>query len=125
MMNKQNQQPQTPRPPQPRRNRPKTTDKTNGKKTGKQKKTHGEKPKQSILCDDFAPFRRITNYSFIISAVHYMLENSIYPAQMWSPSTSFIYLRVKEIPRRMVCICLLYTSPSPRDLSTSRMPSSA
>ena len=25
----------------------------------------------------------------------------------------------------MVCNCLLYTSPSPRDLSTSRMPSSA
>eukprot|EP00831_Metopus_contortus_P075249 TRINITY_DN68947_c0_g1_i1.p1 TRINITY_DN68947_c0_g1~~TRINITY_DN68947_c0_g1_i1.p1 ORF type:complete len:142 (-),score=13.39 TRINITY_DN68947_c0_g1_i1:75-500(-) len=24
-----------------------------------------------------------------------------------------------------ICICLLYTSPSPRDLSTSRMPSSA
>jgi len=24
-----------------------------------------------------------------------------------------------------VCYCLLYTSPSPRDLSTSRMPSSA
>ena len=24
-----------------------------------------------------------------------------------------------------LCICLLYTSPSPRDLSTSRMPSSA
>ena len=24
-----------------------------------------------------------------------------------------------------VCDCLLYTSPSPRDLSTSRMPSSA
>ena len=27
--------------------------------------------------------------------------------------------------RRMTWICLLYTSPSPRDLSTSRMPSSA
>ena len=26
---------------------------------------------------------------------------------------------------RLVKICLLYTSPSPRDLSTSRMPSSA
>ena len=26
---------------------------------------------------------------------------------------------------RMFTICLLYTSPSPRDLSTSRMPSSA
>ena len=25
----------------------------------------------------------------------------------------------------LVCTCLLYTSPSPRDLSTSRMPSSA
>ena len=25
----------------------------------------------------------------------------------------------------MLCDCLLYTSPSPRDLSTSRMPSSA
>ena len=26
---------------------------------------------------------------------------------------------------RNICPCLLYTSPSPRDLSTSRMPSSA
>ena len=25
----------------------------------------------------------------------------------------------------IACACLLYTSPSPRDLSTSRMPSSA
>ena len=32
----------------------------------------------------------------------------------------------KEPPSLMVLdICLLYTSPSPRDLSTSRMPSSA
>ena len=31
-----------------------------------------------------------------------------------------------ELGRRgMVAVCLLYTSPSPRDLSTSRMPSSA
>ena len=29
----------------------------------------------------------------------------------------------KPIPKKIVC--LLYTSPSPRDLSTSRMPSSA
>ena len=32
-------------------------------------------------------------------------------------------LRPREI--RQMCRCLLYTSPSPRDLSTSRMPSSA
>ena len=30
-----------------------------------------------------------------------------------------------EADRERVSICLLYTSPSPRDLSTSRMPSSA
>ena len=27
--------------------------------------------------------------------------------------------------QRLVCNCLLYTSPSPRDIRTSRMPSSA
>ena len=31
----------------------------------------------------------------------------------------------KKDGRLRFCICLLYTSPSPRDLSTSRMPSSA
>ena len=33
--------------------------------------------------------------------------------------------RVREIVATQVHCCLLYTSPSPRDLSTSRMPSSA
>eukprot|EP00831_Metopus_contortus_P028592 TRINITY_DN23715_c0_g1_i2.p1 TRINITY_DN23715_c0_g1~~TRINITY_DN23715_c0_g1_i2.p1 ORF type:complete len:156 (+),score=14.02 TRINITY_DN23715_c0_g1_i2:185-652(+) len=31
----------------------------------------------------------------------------------------------KELPHTIPITCLLYTSPSPRDLSTSRMPSSA
>ena len=31
----------------------------------------------------------------------------------------------KGNPHKHIHICLLYTSPSPRDLSTSRMPSSA
>ena len=35
-----------------------------------------------------------------------------------------IYLAFNK-PVGLVCTCLLYTSPSPRDLSTSRMPSSA
>ena len=33
--------------------------------------------------------------------------------------------RLEARPTASLCICLLYTSPSPRDLSTSRMPSSA
>ena len=40
--------------------------------------------------------------------------------------TSFDGLPVRgNIGARIVNTCLLYTSPSPRDLSTSRMPSSA
>ena len=35
----------------------------------------------------------------------------------------FVYLEKRTNVRHY--ICLLYTSPSPRDLSTSRMPSSA
>ena len=31
----------------------------------------------------------------------------------------------RDVETVLKCICLLYTSPSPRDLSTSRMPSSA
>ena len=37
----------------------------------------------------------------------------------------FIENIVQEALENPSCICLLYTSPSPRDLSTSRMPSSA
>jgi len=36
-----------------------------------------------------------------------------------------LYLLRKQAPLRLTIDCLLYTSPSPRDLSTSRMPSSA
>eukprot|EP00829_Urostomides_striatus_P009995 TRINITY_DN2261_c0_g1_i7.p2 TRINITY_DN2261_c0_g1~~TRINITY_DN2261_c0_g1_i7.p2 ORF type:complete len:136 (-),score=4.37 TRINITY_DN2261_c0_g1_i7:12-419(-) len=32
---------------------------------------------------------------------------------------------LRILPPHVLCVCLLYTSPSPRDLSTSRMPSSA
>ena len=37
------------------------------------------------------------------------------------------YLVIKDLwnPKELYHPCLLYTSPSPRDLSTSRMPSSA
>ena len=35
------------------------------------------------------------------------------------------YYTQQNIGKRNVCICLLYTSPSPRDVEESRMPSSA
>ena len=36
-----------------------------------------------------------------------------------------IKFRVEDVVKMIQADCLLYTSPSPRDLSTSRMPSSA
>ena len=43
------------------------------------------------------------------------------------PSWSYLYRKIITplAKKGYRCICLLYTSPSPRDLSTSRMPSSA
>ena len=46
---------------------------------------------------------------------------------LWVASSSFRSVRSigLEEPAVDLTLCLLYTSPSPRDLSTSRMPSSA
>ena len=46
--------------------------------------------------------------------------------KVWS-KTDRLYIKEYEEETNLKChiICLLYTSPSPRDLSTSRMPSSA
>ena len=41
-----------------------------------------------------------------------------------STDVKFLY-EVNSETRKLIKSCLLYTSPSPRDLSTSRMPSSA
>ena len=46
-------------------------------------------------------------------------EDTLQTAENYTFSSVFDTLNVLEHP------CLLYTSPSPRDLSTSRMPSSA
>ena len=49
-------------------------------------------------------------------------------ADLYGPVTVKQILEEKHVNRGLeahLVICLLYTSPSPRDLSTSRMPSSA
>ena len=43
----------------------------------------------------------------------------------WMNERAIVYRRLNDIPAAWGTACLLYTSPSPRDLSTSRMPSSA
>ena len=53
-----------------------------------------------------------------------MLENIIMRLFV-SDTDSFIEEVSEEVRRDRLYNCLLYTSPSPRDLSTSRMPSSA
>ena len=48
------------------------------------------------------------------------------PADLAGPLTDILRTRLGlQLDKTEATICLLYTSPSPRDLSTSRMPSSA
>ena len=57
----------------------------------------------------------------ILTAVDVVSEDSDRFARIVTPALAHVdYLVINEIEA-----CLLYTSPSPRDLSTSRMPSSA
>ena len=55
-----------------------------------------------------------------------ILEERSFPVASLRPIASARSAGSKIMFRGQECtICLLYTSPSPRDLSTSRMPSSA
>ena len=64
----------------------------------------------------------------------WLLHHSIYWGLKWfvSPNANYLVMRHFHIGSELLQFvadnaknCLLYTSPSPRDLSTSRMPSSA
>jgi len=68
-----------------------------------------------------------THTAFVVAAILLAASaafgfGTIYPRTIQdSPPTRIFFLSILEKERD----CLLYTSPSPRDLSTSRMPSSA
>ena len=49
----------------------------------------------------------------------------LFPEESWNKLHLQIIFYGREYCSARGCDCLLYTSPSPRDLSTSRMPSSA
>ena len=56
------------------------------------------------------------------------VKDYVYPMMRGHALYEGVYLLGTSIARPLIAkdqICLLYTSPSPRDLSTSRMPSSA
>ena len=63
-------------------------------------------------------------YEFGEQRIHLDLRKGLTDAGMRSRSKPDMRVRV-SIHAELVWGCLLYTSPSPRDLSTSRMPSSA
>ena len=58
------------------------------------------------------------------SAIDHSYATTIHKSQGATVDKSFV-LSSKSMDRHLTYVCLLYTSPSPRDLSTSRMPSSA
>ena len=57
--------------------------------------------------------------------VSFVVVNESRQAMISNKSTQHYLLENLQCGDTKQCICLLYTSPSPRDLSTSRMPSSA
>ena len=54
-----------------------------------------------------------------------MLDNEVCKAMIRDSNTEYETPGIKEIEGEMWKGCLLYTSPSPRDRTRSRMPSSA
>ena len=88
----------------------------------------GIKPKKTILSRDINnldkannPFNNLKNIEkgFWIGWLSYEAGVYIEPKNPWRKSNMATLWIASYDP------CLLYTSPSPRDLSTSRMPSSA
>ena len=61
--------------------------------------------------------------TLIASVIIFGINSLILTAVTVAACVIFEYLYCKLVGREVAC--LLYTSPSPRDLSTSRMPSSA
>ena len=77
------------------------------------------------LFNNIAPTAKISSYGTVLGlllASTLAIANASSSAQLSSlfPKTGGTYLYANE-----VLGCLLYTSPSPRDISGSRMPSSA
>ena len=58
-----------------------------------------------------------------IDTAQFNVHTRVLTLPMWDKATNVVYDML--VGHEVGHACLLYTSPSPRDLSTSRMPSSA
>ena len=81
-------------------------------------------PRARIAALEIAPALALPGVHGVVH-VHERLEHLVVdPDQLGGASRRLGVVR-RDDRDRLALICLLYTSPSPRDLSTSRMPSSA
>ena len=76
-----------------------------------------------LMCPDDANPGIATNQS--VAIVDYGTTSPVVPFALPSQAAHGNSFAAYDVAGGWVNICLLYTSPSPRDLSTSRMPSSA
>ena len=70
----------------------------------------------------------VTNITFVVSIQNTNVANTlvmIATAPMLSAILGAVFLKEPPDRKTWISICLLYTSPSPRDATLSRMPSSA
>ena len=68
-------------------------------------------------------FQEFKTSKYLVDYIQSNSKSVNYPSH--GLETAFDITFGEEGPLTVICVCLLYTSPSPRDLSTSRMPSSA
>ena len=62
-----------------------------------------------------------------VPTAQFNVDSRVLTLPLWDLASNAVYdmLVGHEVGHALFTPCLLYTSPSPRDLSTSRMPSSA
>ena len=73
---------------------------------------------------DFAGWSMPFSYDGTLKEHHYVRESAGYFDVSHMGRLRLNYSQIEEI-NYLICSCLLYTSPSPRDQRGSRMPSSA
>ena len=82
-------------------------------------------PLVSLLELGFAAAGTLAGGFFIVLLLKYILESVTGQASSLHGMITALDNRVKTMNNDVIRICLLYTSPSPRDKRQSRMPSSA